>query len=178
MTTKTLRRLLREFMRAAFDKQLIGKWEDEGYFQALKTSMTGVDLNEHIDEILRICVHRDVSERAKRQVFFPDKTGTIQLDLFTEDLARQVVIRLGDGLRVKMYEATGLDFMGHLFEQQKAVMRTATRTDLTRQFLQTSVGKLLLEEPALTLPDAMRQFEYWPEPDDEPAPLAPHDSAA
>lgn len=161
--TPKLRRMLREFGASVFDNELIGKWEDPEYAAALKQQLTlnGVDLNDHLDEIVNVYVQRDIAERAKRPVFGTDDSGEWTPSLFIEDEAKQAVIRLGNGERVKMYEATGLDWQSHLMEQQKAIHRTSKAAMKTIRFMESPVGAILLSDPRIKTHDVMRQMGFW-----------------
>jgi hypothetical protein len=81
--------------------------------------------------------------------------------MFTEELARQGVIRLGNGARVKMYEASGPHWFSHLLQQQKALSATARAIDKTGRWLESSVGILLTNNPTLKTFEAMRQLGFW-----------------
>jgi hypothetical protein len=157
----TLKRLLKDFSAAVFDDELVGEWRDDDFAAALDQKLEGVDLNGYRGEIIRLHVGRDVSERAKRPVFIPNEDGIWQPSMFTEDLARQGVLRLGNGERVKMFEATGLHWMSHLFQQQKALHSTSQAIGKVVQWLESSPGVTLTKTPGVKTYEVMQQLGFW-----------------
>ncbi len=156
----TLKRLLRDFSLEVFENKLIGEWTDDDYTVELVRRLEPIDLNEHRLEIVRAHVRHDVSERAKRQVFVDDG-GIWQPSMFTEELARQGVIRLGNGARVKMFEATGPHWISHLFQQQKAVSAASQAIDRTVRWLESTPGTMLTNDPKVRTYEVMRQLGMW-----------------
>lgn len=156
-----LRTMLREFGAAVFDDELLGEWTDKDYADALLQHLKGVDLNDHRGEIVTFYVQRDISERAKRNVFGTADNAEWTPNLFAEDEARQAVIRLGNGERVKMYEATGFHWNSHLMEQQKAIHRASASAMRTVRFLESPVGSILMNDPRTKTHDVMRQMGFW-----------------
>jgi hypothetical protein len=157
----TLKRILNDYSLDVFNNELVGEWDDPGYAAALLHSLEGVDLNEHKAEIVAVYVRRDVSDRAKRQVFVTDAAGVWQPSMFSEEIARQGVIRLGNGNRVKMYEATGLHWQSHLFQQQKALTATAQSVTRTVLWLESTVGTVLMNHPHAKTHEVMKDFGLW-----------------
>jgi hypothetical protein len=156
-----LRTMLREFGAAVFDNELIGEWTDEQYADALVQHLKAIDLNEHRREIAKVYVQRDISERAKRPVFGTDDSVEWTPSLFAEEDARQGIIRLGNGDRVKMYEATGFHWNSHLMEQQKAMHRASISAMRTVRFLESPVGSILMNDPRTKTYQVMRQMGFW-----------------
>lgn len=156
-----LKRLLNDFSLEVFENELVGEWSDDDYTVGLVRLLEPIDLNEHRLEIVRAHVRRDVSERAKRQVFIANEAGVWQPSMFTEELARQGVIRLGNGARVKMVEASGPHWMSHLFQQQKALSSTSQAIDKTVRWLESAAGAMLTNDPKLRTYEAMQQLGFW-----------------
>jgi hypothetical protein len=166
--TPTLRRLLRDYGVKVWDDALVGEWFDPAYHAALKKELTAtkVDLNDHLDEIIASFIQRDIADRAHRPIFIEDDKGLWQPSMFTEDIARQSVIRLGNGARIKPYEATGPHWYSHFIQQQKAISRAVLAMDKTSRWLECSVGQLLTTNPTLKTFEAMRKLGFWEIPDE------------
>jgi hypothetical protein len=162
-TIPTLKHLFQDFGLAVWDRDLVGEWSDPDYAAAIKRQATahGIDLNDYLDEVIHAFVQRDIADRAKRQVFIEDEKGLWQPSMFTEDLARQGVIRLGNGARVKMPEATGPHWISHVLQQQKALHRVAEAINRTARWLESTPGILLTNNPTMKTFEAMRQLGFW-----------------
>jgi hypothetical protein len=134
------------------------------YIAELERELRGHNLNhpEFICDIARTYVRLDLAERARHDPFAvnPD-TGDLDITLFDPADFAKGIIRLGNGMNVRMADATAQQWVSRQLHQQQAAAAAQQAATKTTLFLQTEPGVMLLENPLLRTFEAMRQLSLW-----------------
>ena len=144
------------------------------YASILARELAKYDLN-HADyraDIVRTFVRADLAERARHDPFkVNQETGKLDVNLFVPADFAKGIIRLGDGLHVRMADATARQWIARQLHQQRAAEASQQAATKTTMFLQTEPGVMLFENPRMKTHEAMSQIELWPD-----GPLAEDDT--
>jgi hypothetical protein len=157
-----LTRLVRDLGKTVFARY-DGKWESSLYVADLIHELAQYDLNDpqFRNDIAKNFVRADIARRANVDPFDVDDDGRIQLPLLSRARFRRGVIRIGNGLVVKMNEATSQEWIVRQFHQQEAAAAAHLHAMRTTQFLQTPPGRELMENPRLKTEEAFFQLGLW-----------------
>ena len=176
MKTAKLTQVLSAMEAEAFAALPAGQWTNDDYRKAFDAKLVDVDLNDYRDEIIAEHIKQAEARRAKTQPFFVDDQGNCQLELFTEDVARNGIIRLGrteDGVgaqRVRMFDATFQHWLTHQETQIKKAQDTTKRAAETTNFLvRSEAGAYLRMHQGAPTSEAMRAINLWPDPESSDA---------
>jgi len=156
---KRLRRELRGPINAALGALRGGEFSVTDTRAAIQKVLRSINLNEYRDDIAwRV----EEAERRQRNSSFGKAIARALRtdDLFTEELAREVWIPLGDDKQVCLADATHLH-MQHKREEQRVdhekVLQAMTHTD---DFI-AMLGPTYRADPTDTVAGAMRRMGRW-----------------
>jgi hypothetical protein len=160
-----LRRLVRDLGKQVI-QHFAGResWSRTEYVRLLFDELGKYDLN-HSDfrsDIARAFVAADLAERCKHDPFTAmTEQGAIDVTLLKPEDFAKGVIRLGNGMNVRMADATSRQWIARQLHQQRAAEASQHAATRTTMFLQTEPGVMLIENPRLKTQEAMCQLSLW-----------------
>jgi hypothetical protein len=125
----------------------------ESVVRNIRSADIPVDLNGYLEDVVARLVTAEDSQRTSALI--PD-----QLDMFSEAFAHKIVIRLGDGRRVKFYDATRDHLLVREMNQTEHAAAALNEVRKTQK-LRELVADAQRAEPSLGFGDAMKRLGIW-----------------
>jgi hypothetical protein len=147
-----LKKDIKKIVESIYD-EIEGVFSKDDVTEKISRELESIDLNNYRADIASRLVEEEDDKRARARL---DKN----LDLFTRELADQCIIRIGDGQRVKMRDATWHHLRIRLKHQSDDIKRGIEEMQITQQ-LQDLLAPEMEYAPNKTVEEAMVALGKW-----------------
>lgn len=151
-----LNQAFKEAEQRAYDS-LSSEFKEHDLACAIESEVSLINLNDYGSEIACAYASQAINRRSKP---LPGQGGQLSLDGITRDFAENTVLKLGDGIRVKLVDATFNHLLSKQRQQNKAAVEAAESASRTGELL-NEVAVIMGKNPSMTLGQAMVSIGEW-----------------
>lgn len=162
---RVLKRLKKDLSTvfAGVDRRLIGKCSKDEYVATVRAEIDelGLDPEDYWNEMIATAAESHLENRSKKSPIAIQPGLAFDESELNYDVAKEAIIRLGNGNFVSWAHATLDDIAVHLDQQIKEGQAILNRAAGTSSLLQSQACQLMKRNHGMTLEEAMQARGHW-----------------